>query len=204
MLMILAGGCEREERNFTPALAADEGVPSATGYDESAYAVGEGKRLYTWFNCIGCHGMGGGGMGPPLMDDRWRYGAHPADIFETITYGRPNGMPAFGDRITEQQRWRLVAYVRSMSGLIPKDRRPGRSDAIHAKAPELIRDRVEPRLVGPPPTPPGAPDTTQRIRVGPIVDTVFVRAPETARATGTEMPVADSTAARATRRRRTQ
>ncbi len=174
LFLSLSGACEREERNFTAAAAADEGVPRAMGYDESAYAVGEGKRLYTWFNCNGCHSMGGGGMGPPLLDRRWRYGAHPRDIFETITYGRPNGMPAFGARIPEQQRWQIVAYVRSMSGLVPKDRRPGRSDALHAKAPELIRDRVDPVLVGPPPIPPGEPDTAQRIRVGPLVDTVVV------------------------------
>ena len=173
VLLLASAGCEREERNFRWAEAVDEGVPLAQGYDESAYAIAEGKHLYVWFNCIGCHAMGGGGMGPPLMDDAWRYGSHPADIFETITHGRPNGMPAFRQHIPEQQRWWLVAYVRSMSGLVPKDRRPGRADAMHVKAPEVIRDRVEPRLVGPPPIPPGEPDTTQRIYAGPLpADTV--------------------------------
>jgi cytochrome c oxidase cbb3-type subunit 3 len=173
--LVLAGvGCEREERNFRWAQAADEGVAGAQGYDESAYAVAEGKHLYIWFNCVGCHAMGGGGMGPPLMDAAWRYGSHPADIFQTITDGRPNGMPAFGRRITEQQRWWLVAYVRSMSGLVPKDRRPGRSDAMHVKAPEVLRDRVEPRLVGPPPPPPGDPDTSRRIQAGPVPDTAVL------------------------------
>lgn len=170
-LVLASTGCEREERNFRWVEAADEGVPGAQGYDESAYAVAEGKHLYVWFNCVGCHAMGGGGMGPPLMDAEWRYGSHPADIYRTITDGRPNGMPAFAQRVTEQQRWWLVAYVRSMSGLVPKDRRPGRSDAMHVKAPEVLRDRVEPRLVGPPPMPPGDPDTTRRIQAGPVPDT---------------------------------
>lgn len=182
-VVALAGSlaCEREERNFSRAAAADEGPGPVSGYDESAYAVGEGKRLYAWFNCVGCHGLGGGGMGPPLMDRAWRYGSAPADVFASIMHGRPNGMPAFGERITEQQLWRLVAYVRSMSGLVPKDRRPGRNDAMHAKAPEVIRDFVSPRTVGPPPVPPGEPDTTRRIQPGPAPDTAVPAADTAAR-----------------------
>jgi cytochrome c oxidase cbb3-type subunit III len=163
---LLLAACEREERNFTTAQSADEAAPPISGYDESAYAVGEGKRLYVWFNCIGCHAMGGGGMGPPLMDQEWRYGSEPDEIFATIMDGRRNGMPSFRGRIPEQYAWRLVAYVRSMSGLVLQDRRPGRSDDIHVKAPELLRERVEPRTVGPPPLIPGAEDTVIRIRAG--------------------------------------
>src|ERR1044072_292635 len=40
-------------------------------YEENAYAVSEGKRLYEQMNCVGCHFHGGGGIGPPLMDARW-------------------------------------------------------------------------------------------------------------------------------------
>src|SRR5207237_1085055 len=59
-------------------------------YEENAYAVSEGKRLYENFNCVGCHSHGGGGIGPPLMDNDWIYGAEPANIFSTIMEGRPN------------------------------------------------------------------------------------------------------------------
>lgn len=165
-LVVLGLGCEREERNFTPAQIADEAAPPISGYDESAYAVGEGKRLFIWFNCVGCHAMGGGGMGPPLMDAEWRYGSEPEQIYATIMDGRRNGMPSFRERIPEDYAWRLVAYVRSMSGLVLQDRRPGRSDDIHVKAPEVMRDPVDPRTVGPPPVIPGAEDTVPRIRAG--------------------------------------
>ena len=37
----------------------------------------QGKRLFSWYNCIGCHANGGGGIGPPLMDDEWIYGSRP-------------------------------------------------------------------------------------------------------------------------------
>lgn len=162
----LTAACEREERNFRTALSSDEAQQPIAGYDESAYAIAEGKRLFVWFNCVGCHAMGGGGMGPPLMDDEWRYGAEPEAIFTTIMDGRPNGMPSFRARLPDQYAWRLVAYVRSMSGQVLQDRRPGRTDGMHVKAPEVMRDPVTPRNVGPPPVIPGASETELRIRAG--------------------------------------
>ena len=63
-------------------------------YAENAYAVNEGKKLYSSYNCEGCHFMGGGGMGPALMDDSWIYGSDPANIFQTIVR-RPAERDAF-------------------------------------------------------------------------------------------------------------
>jgi cytochrome c oxidase cbb3-type subunit 3 len=162
---IIAGGCDRETRGFqsppqgaaTPdarrvgelQAAAKKGERSASGpYDNNAYAVAQGKRLYVWYNCVGCHAHGGGGMGPALMDEKWIYGHEPHNVFETIVSGRPNGMPAFGDRIPEQQVWQLVAYVRSMSGLLRHDVLPGRSDTLQAVEPELRREELEPKKTG--------------------------------------------------------
>jgi cytochrome c oxidase cbb3-type subunit III len=85
--------------------------------EQESNAVTEGNRLFTWFNCAGCHGVkGGGGIGPPLRDPQWIYGSDPASIFQTIAQGRPNGMPAFGGRISDQQIWRLERYIRSLGG----------------------------------------------------------------------------------------
>jgi cytochrome c oxidase cbb3-type subunit 3 len=83
----------------------------------SRHAINEGKRLYSWFNCVGCHANGGGGMGPPLIDATWIYGSTPANIYSSIMEGRPNGMPAFYGKIPEQEAWKIVAYVRSLGGL---------------------------------------------------------------------------------------
>ena len=77
----------------------------------------EGQRLFGWYNCAGCHANGGGGMGPPLMDDEWIYGSSPENIYTTIVQGRPNGMPSFAGKIPTPQVWMLVAYVRSLSAL---------------------------------------------------------------------------------------
>jgi cytochrome c oxidase cbb3-type subunit 3 len=86
-------------------------------FEGSQEAIADGKRLYNDFNCSGCHAAGGGAIGPPLMDDEWIYGSSPSNIFWTIVEGRPQGMPAYGGRITEDQVWRIAAFVRSLSGL---------------------------------------------------------------------------------------
>ena len=72
--------------------------PNQSPFQKNAYGTAEGKRLFDQFNCTGCHAHGGGGMGPPLMDDKWIYGSEPANIFESIVEGRPNGMPAWRNR----------------------------------------------------------------------------------------------------------
>jgi cytochrome c oxidase cbb3-type subunit III len=100
-------------------------------YEGNAYHLSEGKRLYTWFNCNGCHANGGGGSGPPLMDDRWIYGASIENIVQTIREGRPNGMPSFRGKVPDDQIWQLAAYVRSMSGQVPKAAAPSRNDSMH-------------------------------------------------------------------------
>jgi cytochrome c oxidase cbb3-type subunit 3 len=168
LALVTLAGCEREQRSFTstvsnaaPAASAARGstnqpaVPLGGGvrqaaantspYEENAFAVGQGKRLYRWYNCNGCHANGGGGIGPPLMDAEWRYGAEPAQIFDSIVMGRPNGMPSFGGHIPEDQVWQLVAYVRSMSGLLRKDVAPSRQDGMSQGEAENARDRMTPR-----------------------------------------------------------
>jgi cytochrome c oxidase cbb3-type subunit 3 len=74
-----------------------------------------GAQLYRSYNCVDCHGMdGSGAMGPSLADGRWRFGGTPSEVFESIYQGRPDGMPAWGGRISDADIWRLVAYVRSL------------------------------------------------------------------------------------------
>jgi cytochrome c oxidase cbb3-type subunit 3 len=74
-----------------------------------------GKQLFSAMNCIGCHFNGGGGMGPPLMDNVWIYGGSIENIGASIREGRPNGMPSFRGFLPDEQIWQLAAYVRSLS-----------------------------------------------------------------------------------------
>jgi cytochrome c oxidase cbb3-type subunit 3 len=78
-------------------------------------AAVEGRRLFTWFNCEGCHGTrAGGGMGPSLRDVTWIYGGEDQDIFNSIAEGRARGMPAWGTRLPSEQVWKLVTYIQTL------------------------------------------------------------------------------------------
>jgi cytochrome c oxidase cbb3-type subunit 3 len=78
-------------------------------------AAGEGRRLFTRYNCAGCHGEhGGGGMGPSLRDIDWLYGSHDAHVYASIVQGRAHGMPSWGRSLSADQVWRLVSYIRSL------------------------------------------------------------------------------------------
>lgn len=115
-------------------------------------ALESGRRLYQWFNCAGCHGaIGGGAIGPPLADTDWIYGATSTHVYRSIYEGRPEGMPAFGGRIPDDELWKLVAFVHSLGSGTPTaeqastprfdpDRAPGEQpqapEQDPAKAPE--------------------------------------------------------------------
>jgi cytochrome c oxidase cbb3-type subunit 3 len=78
-------------------------------------ALEQGRQLFVQMNCYGCHGgRAGGGMGPSLRDQNWRYGDTPADIFDSISQGRSNGMPAWGTKLPPDVIWKLVTYIQSL------------------------------------------------------------------------------------------
>ena len=164
---LLFAACERERRPFQEPAAASARAknspitdlyagappppaPPYSPYQHNAYSISEGKRLYAAFNCVGCHAHGGGGMGPALIDDQWIYGSRPENIFNTIVEGRPNGMPAWRNKIPDQQVWQLVAYVQSMSGQVPIDALPGRDDHLSGGPPENAREAATPVQTGTP------------------------------------------------------
>lgn len=128
-LALLVTACERRagERALPATTAQPSHVPQTplvagsravradipNPFAGSAESLAEGKRLYGWFNCAGCHFEGGGGIGPAFMDGDWIYGGAPAQIFDSIASGRANGMPVYGDKLTTEQIWHLAHYVRA-------------------------------------------------------------------------------------------
>ena len=152
--------CDREERQSrgkplgetVPAATSPDTIfpdtgklppldPRAAQYEGNASAIAEGQRLYNWMNCSGCHFHGGGGMGVALMDDKWRYGGRIDQIAASIVEGRPNGMPSWRGRLTEQQVWQLAAYVRTLSGQERKDAVGARGDELSNTPPQTQTKR---------------------------------------------------------------
>jgi cytochrome c oxidase cbb3-type subunit III len=163
-LFLLLAGCEREDRPLRSdpvlnenreAIALATNSPGPTGpieyksgtrgeYEKVAFHVSQGKKLFTWYNCSGCHANGGGGSGPALMDDVWIYGSAIENIAATIREGRPNGMPSFRGKIPEDQIWQIAAYVRALGGFVSSDVASSRHDQLYAHPGEA-------RLPSPPP-----------------------------------------------------
>jgi cytochrome c oxidase cbb3-type subunit III len=154
--------CDREERHnrakpigeTVPAGASPNTIwpgngspppldPRAKLYDNNAPAISQGQFLYNQMNCVGCHSHGGGGMGPALMDDEWRYGGRIDQIAASIGEGRPNGMPSWRGKLTDDQIWKLAAYVRSLSGLPSKDAVSSRSESMSAGTPQSLTPHGE-------------------------------------------------------------
>jgi cytochrome c oxidase cbb3-type subunit 3 len=166
LVALCLSGCKREQRIFDPGasgsqpangtvlneVSAGGSTPAANNpniFAQSAYSVAEGKRLYQAYNCVGCHANGGGAIGPALMDSEWIYGSSLEQIHSTIVQGRPNGMPSFAQKIPDYQVWEIAAYVRSMSGQLPSDVAPSRSDQMPMVIPEQSRPKEHPGAENP-------------------------------------------------------
>jgi mono/diheme cytochrome c family protein len=77
-----------------------------------------GKSVYEK-NCQGCHGRTGQGVGgatPNLTDPDRMSALTDQQLFQVVTQGRPGtGMPSWSSVLSEQDRWHVVAYLRTLS-----------------------------------------------------------------------------------------
>jgi mono/diheme cytochrome c family protein len=107
-------------------LTQEEGVAERTNpIPPTAESLAQGQALYEE-NCLACHGPTGLGNGPVGLTLRPRPanlqvhtvpGVHSdAQLFAWITEGFPDSpMPAFGDTLTEEERWHIVNYIRTLA-----------------------------------------------------------------------------------------
>ncbi len=84
-------------------------------YTGNPEAIAEGEELYKLLNCYSCHGLrGGGGMGPNLTDEQWKEGTgSDIRVMAQVMTGR-NKMPGYERAITEDEAWKVIAYVRTL------------------------------------------------------------------------------------------
>lgn len=108
---------------FGQALGADgvkdvaSYVRSLSGLAHDSLRAQRGSELFAQ-QCVACHGADGTGnplMGAPnLTNKSWLYGSSEPTIIETVTHGRTNQMPAFGEFLGEDKVHLLAAYVLSL------------------------------------------------------------------------------------------
>ena len=100
--------------------------------------VEHGKELFPQA-CAACHGPEGKGnpeVGYPNLTDKvWLYGSQEADMIETVTKGRVNRMPAWGDFLGEAKVHVLAAYVWGLGGGVkPAETAPAAAEPAAAPA----------------------------------------------------------------------
>jgi cytochrome c oxidase cbb3-type subunit 3 len=112
----LAGRFVSHTEHIQPGMVTPPvGLVLRNPHEGDPAAIATGAKLFIAYNCMDCHGAdGSGAMGPSLADGRWHFGGAPAEVFESIYQGRPEGMPAWGSLISADQIWMLVSYVRSL------------------------------------------------------------------------------------------
>jgi cytochrome c551/c552 len=131
-------------QNIAAGGIAPPAVPPKRTTSPSATDAKAGEGLFASMNCDGCHGGGAlGWEGPSLVDGRWRYGGADPDIFQSVFYGRPKGMPAYGGVLGTDGVWMIIAYLNAqpVPAVVPTTRY---DDLTHPAAPQPDRETTPP------------------------------------------------------------
>jgi mono/diheme cytochrome c family protein len=91
-----------------------------------AKVLGRGKVVFENY-CMTCHGAGGKGDGtvaqrgypmPASLVAPKAVQMADGQMFHVLTYGQ-NNMPSYAAQVGREDRWRVIAYVRSLQGRRP-------------------------------------------------------------------------------------
>lgn len=95
-------------------------VRSLNGLAHDSLRAQRGEEAFQQ-NCVACHGADAQGLAalgaPNLTDNVWLWGSSEAAITETVTHGRMNRMPGFGEFLGEDKVHILGAYVWGLSNV---------------------------------------------------------------------------------------
>lgn len=89
-----------------------------------AQRILQGEALYET-NCAACHGELGDGSGPDaaelsvpatdFTDQKMMAAISGEQLYQAISDGKGPDMPAFAEQLSEEERWTLAAYLRSLT-----------------------------------------------------------------------------------------
>jgi cytochrome c oxidase cbb3-type subunit 3 len=98
-----------------PASCSEEKAVTGSDSDITTQMVNEGAVIFRQ-NCQVCHGEGGkGDICPSHTDKEWKYGNSDNQLRESISKGRPGGMPPWESKLGEEKIKKLILYLRSIS-----------------------------------------------------------------------------------------
>jgi mono/diheme cytochrome c family protein/Tol biopolymer transport system component len=138
---------------FTTAIAAPgETSGPINPYQANQQTILAGQKLYL-SNCVPCHGASGRGDGPagvglnPRPGDFTQHmvpGKHTdGQVFLWIANGYANSaMPAWSPRLSDEQIWQLVGYLRTF-GQISAQNQPSAQSAPGAATPQPLATPIQ-------------------------------------------------------------
>jgi mono/diheme cytochrome c family protein len=110
---------QQPKASEVPASVDQQKPKKLNPFTGNADAIKEGRQLYLQSGCPGCHGSGGGGAmagATAFIKDTWKFGGDDETYFK-VTKGTYPGqtMPAvFGAVLTDEQIWKIIAWIRSI------------------------------------------------------------------------------------------
>lgn len=110
---------QQPKASEAPAPADQQKPKKLNPFTGNPDAIKEGRQLYLQAGCPGCHGSGGGGAmagATPFIRDAWKFGGDDGTYFKVIKGIYPGQtMPAvFGANLTDEQIWKIIAWIRSI------------------------------------------------------------------------------------------
>ena len=102
--------------------------PSRNPLDGNPDAIRAGMGMYR-VRCADCHGMDARGVRAPDLTQVWASGRSDAGLFQTLRLGVPNTeMPSVGARTTDDEIWRMLAYLRTLAAPTPTETPRGNAE----------------------------------------------------------------------------
>ncbi|MBS1602680.1 MAG: cytochrome c [Bacteroidetes bacterium] len=122
LLVYIFIGCRLFGQQPPPWVAPKDAQSIKNPLVSSPQALAEAKTLYT-ANCGPCHGEKGKGDGPAAQGLNPKPADHTSAIVQNESDGSlfwklsegHNPMPAYNKVFTDQQRWELILYIRSLA-----------------------------------------------------------------------------------------
>lgn len=131
LLILMAMGAAQAQRNLALTGEPVTGALPMINPFETQADIAQGGALFQT-HCSYCHGVHGeGGRGADLTAGEYRMGGSDRELFTTIRIGVPGSeMPSF--RISDEEVWRVVGYVKRLGSQGLLEKAPG--DAVAGKA----------------------------------------------------------------------
>jgi cytochrome c oxidase cbb3-type subunit III len=105
---------------------AAQNLPAKNPLEGNSDAIKYGMGLFR-SRCADCHGMDARGIRGPDITQVWASGRTDDGLFKTIKGGVPNTEMPANPRISDNEAWQILAYVRTLAAPAPSD--PPRGNA---------------------------------------------------------------------------